>query len=125
MIEELTAIADAMDAMLPLFNRSDSFGLILPTQHSASFKALAIEAKSIIDGELRAANEFSMTLVHAVNSGAGGFIGGPSYASVEEASHIIRAAVRAIQRQRATPPATAPGVKLYVDPSRIMALQQI
>ncbi len=117
--------ADAMDAMLSLFNRSESFGLILPTKHSASFKALAIEAKSIIDGELRPANEFSMNLVHAVNSGAGGFTGGPSYASVEEASHIIRAAVRAIHRRRATPPATAPGVKPYVDPSRIVALQQI
>lgn len=126
MIEELTTIADDMAALLPLFRDGGSMsGLILPTEHSATFKALAIEAKSIIDGELRHGNEFSLNLVHAVNSGQGGFIGGPSYASVEEASQIVRAAVRAIQRKRATPPASPPGAKPYVDPARIMALQQI
>lgn len=125
MIEELTAIADKMDALLPLFKKSNMAGLLLPTEHSATFKALSIEAKSIIDGELRPANEFSMNLLHAVNSGAGGFFGGPSYASVEEASQIIRAAVRAIQRKRANPPSLAPSAKPYVDPGRIAALQQI
>ncbi len=126
MIEELTTIADDMAALLPLFRDGGSMsGLILPTEHSATFKALAIEAKSIIDSELNYANEFSMNLLSAVRSGEGGFFGGPSYASVEEASQIVRAAVRAIQRKRATPPASPPGAKPYVDPGRIMALQQI
>lgn len=126
MIEELTAIADEMTALLPLFKKGNSTsGLFLPTEHSARFKAMAIEAKSIIDGELRHANEFSLNLINSVNAGAGGFFGGPSYASVEEASHIIRAAIRAIQRKQATPPAPASGAKPYVDPGRIMALQQI
>lgn len=126
MIEELTTIANDMTALLPLFKDGGSMsGLILPTEHSATFKALAIEAKSIIDGELRPVNDFSLNLLNAVNSGAGGFFGGPSYASVEEASGIVRAAVRAIQRKRAAPPASPPGAKPYVDPSRMMALQQI
>lgn len=126
MIEELTAIADDMDRLLPLFVDGGSMsGLILPTQHSATFKALAVEAKSILDGELRQANDYSMNLIHAINSGAGGFTGGPSYASVEEASKIVRAGIRAIQRKRATPPETPQGVKLYVDPARMIALQQI
>lgn len=124
MIEELTAIADKMDGLLPLFVKGNS-ELFLPTEHSATFKALAVEAKSILDGELLHANEFSMNLLSAVRSGEGGFFGGPSYASVEEASKIVRAGTRAIQRKRATPPATAPGAKPYVDPGRIMALQQI
>lgn len=124
-VEELIGIADKMDDLLPLFQASSLSGLILPTKYSATFKALAIEAKSIIDGELRPANEFSMNLIHAVNSGAGGFAGGPSYASVQEASQIVRAAVRAIQRKLASPPAPASGTRPYVDPARIMALQQI
>lgn len=123
MIEELTAIADEMDALLPLFVKGSE--MFLPTEHSATFKALAIEAKSILDGELQHANEFSMGLLSAVRSGEGGFFGGPSYASVEEASKIVRAGARAIQRKRATPPAAAPGAKSYVDPGRIIALQQI
>lgn len=126
MIEELTAIADSMDALLPLFRDGGNIsGLILPTEHSANFKALAIEAKSIIDGELNHANEFSMNLVHAVNSGAGGFFGGPSYASVQEASGIVRAAVRAIQRKQAKPLSSLPGAKPYVDHTRIVALQNM
>lgn len=125
MIEELTAIADGMDALLPLFTDGGSSGLFLPTEHSANFKALAIEAKSIIDGELGHANDFSLNLIRAVNAGAGGFFGGPSYASVQEASGIVRAAVRAIQRKQAKPLSSLPGAKPYVDHTRIIALQNM
>ena len=100
-------------------------GLILPTEHSATFKTLAIEAKSIIDGELGYANDYSLNLIHAVNSGAGGLVGGPSYASVQEASEIVCAAVRGIQRKRAKPLPSAPAAKPYVDHARIVALQSI
>lgn len=126
MIEDLTAIADGMDALLTLFKDGGNVsGLSLATEHSASFKALAIEAKSIIDGELGHANDYSMNLIHAVNSGAGGFFGGPSYASVQETSKIVRAAVRGIQRKRMTPLQSAPSAKPYVDHVRIVALQSI
>ncbi|MGQ8630479.1 hypothetical protein ACUTJJ_03225 [Agrobacterium sp. DKPNP3] len=126
MIEELTTIADGMDALLPLFRDGGNMsGLFLPTEHSANFKSLAIEAKSIIDSELGRANDFSMNLLNAVNSGAGGFFGGPSYASVQEASRIVRVAARAIQRKDAKPLQSATGVKPYVDDARIVALQNI
>jgi hypothetical protein len=125
MTEELIKIADEMDGLLPMFVESSMSGLILPTRHSSTFKSLAIEAKSILDDELGSRNDYSINLVHAVNSGAGGFVGGPSYASVEEASKIIRAAVRATERKRARPVALPPGAKPYVDPSRIVALQGI
>jgi len=126
MIEDLTAIADGMNSLLSLFKNGGSMsGLILPTEHSATFKALAIEAKSIIDDELGHANDYSMNLLHAVNTGAGGFVGGPSYASVQETSEIVRAAVRGIQRKRAKPLPSALGAKPYVDHARIVALQSI
>ena len=115
-----------MAGLLPLFvNGGSMSGLILPTKHAASFKALAIEAKSILDQELGHANEYSINLLHAVNSGAGGFVGGPSYASVEEASEIVRAAIREIKRRRARPPVSTIGATPYVDPGRILALQGI
>jgi hypothetical protein len=126
MIEELTAIADGMESLLPLFKDGGNMvGLVLSTEHSATFKALAVEAKSIIDGELGHANEYSMNLLHAVNSGAGGFVGGPSYASVQEASAIVRAAVRGVQRKQTKPLLSSPDAKPYVDHTRIVALQNI
>ena len=126
MIEDLTAIADGMDALLPLFKDGGNvFGLVLPTEHSATFKALAVEAKSIIDGELGHANEYSLNLLHAVNSGAGGFVSGSSYASVQDASAIVRATVRGLQRKRTKPLLASPAAKPYVDHSRIVALQSI
>jgi hypothetical protein len=124
MIEELNKIADEMDALLPLFRDGGSMsGLILPTEHAATFKALAIETKSILDSELGLANDYSLNLLYAINSGTG-FSGGPSYASIEEASKIVRAAVRAVVRKQSKPLPLSAGVKPYVDYSRIAALQK-
>lgn len=124
MIEELTAIADGMDALLPLFEDGGNMhGLILPTQHASTFKASAIEAKSIMDGELGIGNDYSANLILTVNSGSGGFFGGPSYACVQESSEIVRAAIRSIQRKQANPLPSAPGIKPFVDHARIVALQ--
>jgi len=125
MTDELTAIADEMSALLPLFVSSNISGLILPTEHSSTFKALAVEAKSILDEELRHANQFSMSLLNVVNSGAASFTDGPSYASVEEASKIIHAAVRVIKRKRLRPPAAPAITKPYVDPTRLAAIPAI
>lgn len=126
MTKELSGIADDMASLLPLFRNGGSIsGLILATEHSARFKAMAIEAKAMIDEELGHANEYSMNLLHAVNSGAGGFTGGPSYASVEEAVQIVHAAVRAIRRRAARPSAQANPKPTYVDPVRIAALQTL
>jgi hypothetical protein len=126
MIEDLESIASQMAGLLPLFvNGGSTSGLILPTKHAASFKALAIEAKSILDQELGYANDYSINLLHAVNSGAGSFVDGPSYASVEEASEIVRSAIRGIERRRARPPASTGGATPYVDPGRILSLRDI
>lgn len=125
MTEELTKLADDMDNLLPLFVDSRMSGLMLPSEHSATFKALAIEAKSILDEELGHANDYSLNLIHAINSGGGGLVGGPSYASVEEAAKIVRVAVRAIQRKQTRMPGVPPGAKAYVDSIRIGQIQSI
>jgi len=123
MIEDLENIADKLQGLLPHFRSSNMFGLVLPTKHSARFKRLHLEARSLLDEALGENNRFSKYLAGAVFSGSGG--GGPSYASVEEAAEIIRAAISAIERKRATPPASPLGAKPYVDPARIAALQAL
>lgn len=96
-------------------------GLILPTEHAARFEAMAIDAKAMLDQELGLANDYSMNLLHAVNSGAGGFFTGPSYASVEEATQIVRAGVGAIKRRGAR--RVSSNAPIYVDPSRVAELK--
>ena len=127
MTEELTTIADDMAGLLPMFRDGGNLsGLILPTEHAATFKALAIEAKTILNHELGYANGFSTGITNAVITGTGHFTGGgPSYASVEEVSKIIRAGIRAINRKRVQPPPSASAARHYVDPARIAALQGI
>ena len=127
MTDELSKIADDMAGLLPLFVNGGSIsGLLLPTQHSARFKAMAIEAKDLIDEALGRGNEYSMNLLSSVNSGAGGFFGGPSYASVEEASQIVISASRAIARRARKKSSADPGTRsAYVDASRIEALKTL
>lgn len=127
MTEDLKAIANEMSGMLPHFVQGSSLtGMFLPTEYAARFKGLAIEAKTLLDDGLGLANDYSLNLISAINSGAGGFVGGPSYASVEEAVQIVQAGARAIERKRSesTGSIHAP-TKHYVDLGRIVTLQSL
>lgn len=121
MSEDLDGITDDMAALLPMFVDSNMFGLVLPTDRAAAFQRLHLEAESLLEEEFGPDNRYAKQPYGAVLYGGGD--GGPSYHSVEQASQIIRAAIREIERKRARPPAPAPGAKPYVDPSRIVALQ--
>lgn len=124
MITQLIDIANGMDELLPKFvNGGNLTGLFLPSRYASDFKAMAIEAKCIIDEYFGVPNDYSANLVSTVNSGSGGFVGGPSYASVEETSKLIRAAVRGIERRRTQTAAPGKETKPYVDPARISALK--
>jgi len=127
MIEELTEIANnKMTALLEHFVRGDSIsGFVLPTEHTTTFKAVAIEATSLLDEKLGPLNDHSVNLVNGINAGAGGFNVGPSYRSVEETSKITHTAVRVIKRGQTQPRASPTSVRPYVDPVRIAALQAI
>lgn len=126
-INELSKIAEDMAGLLPLFVDGGSMsGHVLPTQHSARFKAMAIEAKAMIDEGLGRGNEYSMNLISSVNSGSGGFFGGPSYAAVEEASQIVISASRAISRRANRNSLPDSGIRsTYVHLSRIEALKTL
>jgi Arc/MetJ-type ribon-helix-helix transcriptional regulator len=126
MIEDLETIASDMAGLLGYFKDAGSMhGLILPTEHSATFKARALEAKSIFDDELGYANQYSLKLLDSIRDCDIGFVSGPSYANVEETSQFIRAGVRTILRKRARPQDTPPAAKAYVDLARITTLQSI
>ncbi len=95
-------------------------GLILPTEHSSTFKALTDEATEIIYGELGPATQFSNQLYKTLYFGDG-----PSYAAVEESSKIIRAAARAVERKRTRPPQSQQDTRPFASPARIAALRAI
>lgn len=126
MADDLESIADQMAELLGQFRDGGNMsGLILPTEHAAKFKRLAIEAKSQIDEALGHANDFSINLISAINSGSGGFVGGPSYAAVNEAAEIVRGAARHTERKRFVPRNQGPNDLPYVDLSTIEALHSI
>jgi hypothetical protein len=122
---ELLTIADRMASIQQRFVQSRS-EMFLKAEDQAEFKGLAVEAKAILDGALGRANDFSMNLIHAVNSGSGGFFGGPSYACVGEAVVLVRSAANHIRRQplsRASALSSAALKPPYVDPSRLAAIR--
>ena len=121
MIEELEGISERMAALLHMFIESPGLGLILPTLQKAKFASLALEAKSIIDDELGFVKRLFVEPCQQIPDPGTS----PSYASVEEAVEVVRGAVREIRRKRVRPAASPPGVKPYVDPDRINALQAL
>jgi len=123
MIEELNSIAKEMAKFPKLYVDGQGFGWILPTEHVAKFKAIAIEAKSIIDEYLKHANDYSLALMKVIGAASSNYPGDPTSASIEEAAEIVNAAARAIQRKISAQPINAGAIKLYVDPGRVISLQ--
>jgi hypothetical protein len=125
MTEELSAVCAGMRGLLPLFDDGDSISdLPLPSDHAATFRALAIEAKSIVAEELGPAHDYSFALARLLTLSVPGY--GPSCATVQEALKVVDAASRAIQRKRmkVAVPASLSS-KPYVDPARVTALQAL
>lgn len=127
MTEELLKIASEMRALLPHFKDGGPVaGLILPTEYSSSFKAMATEARDIIDEELRPFSDYSIGLARARDSGEGSFFGGPTYVAVEEAAKLIAAAHRAINRRAAKPPFAQTSMPhSYVSTSRMAEMKAL
>jgi hypothetical protein len=126
MVQELEELATNIDALLPLFvNGGSMSGLFLPSEHQAHFKSFVLDSQDIIEAELGHSNKFSMNLIHTVNTGCGGFSGGPSYACAQEVSAILRVAAKAIQRKKSNTPPSTSAAKPYVDPDRIQVLRDM
>lgn len=118
---DLQGIATEMEELLPRFRDGGSIsGLILPTEYTATFTALRLEAKSILDGALGRLNDYSTHLMRIYSDE-------PSYAEVQSATEVTRGGARAVERKQQTQASAtvsgAPKERPYVDPSRIIALQ--
>lgn len=124
--QELLNIAQSMKDLESRFVDSRQLGLHLSAENEAEFKRLAVEAKAILDGELGGLNDFSMNLIHSINQGSGGFLGGPSLASVKGARALVEGAVNQIRRRPGLSRKAALSSKPnYVDISRLAALRAL
>jgi len=123
---DLTTIAEQIEVLEGRFVHSSSSGYFLKTEDQATFKRLVVEAKSILDAELGHANDFSMNLIHSINLGSGGFLGGPSLAAVKEARQILLGGLNHLRRRHTfgtlQPKPSAPP---YIDTTRLAELRGI
>lgn len=102
----MIAIAYEMEALLPLFVDSAMAGLILPTEHAANFMGMTADAKELIKETLGVESSYFLSVTDAIRRGEEGFVGGPSYASVQEVSQIVRRAHGAVSRKPSSIDAT-------------------
>jgi hypothetical protein len=124
--QELLNIALEIGTLEGRFIESGQLGLHLQADDEAEFKRLTVEAKSILDTELGGLNDFSMNIIHSINSGSGGFLGGPSLASVKEVHALLQGAVNHIRRRPGLKArAPAPVKPSYVAPSRLAELRAL
>ena len=124
---ELLGIAERIAALLDRFVNSQN-EMFLRSADQAEFKRLAVEGKALLDAALGRGNDFSLNLVLAINSGSGGFFGGPSYQAVSEAAEQLRGAVNHLRRQPLTKAGALDAGVLkapYVDPSRLAEIRSI
>ncbi len=124
--QDLLALTREMAGLETRFVESGNSNPHLRSRDQAEFKRLAIEARSILDAELGALNNFSMSLIHSTNSSAGGILGGPSLSNVQECRALIEGAVNHIRRRPGL--SVANPLKLashYVDATRLATLRRL
>lgn len=125
---ELQEIVDEIQAMEGRFRDSGSLGLHLDTDDETQFKALIVDAKSVMDTELGIANNYSLNMIQHINSYSGGYLGGPSFHAVQGARKLIETSIKQIRRKAAAPSPTSPfalAKPTYVALSRIGELHAL
>ncbi|MEJ8310933.1 hypothetical protein [Agrobacterium larrymoorei] len=121
-MHELESIADELDNLLPLFQNGGGFaGQFLPSPFKAHFDRLLAEARQEIDCKFGNPNNFSANLTYLPMR----VTGSPSYSSAQEVIAKIRAASRAVARKERINPASQTFHRMYVDPTRISALEAL
>jgi hypothetical protein len=122
--QELEQIVEQIKGLESRFIASRQLGPHLSTEDEAKFKSLAIEAKSILSDSLGPLNDFSTNLFHTINSTSGGFLGGPSVASVTGARALIEGGINRIRKRSVAVATSVPPVRSnYVDSLRLGELK--
>jgi len=124
--KELELIANQVASLENKFVSGSSLGKYLQSEEQACFKRLVAEAISLLDSVLGEENNFSRNIAGTVNSGSGGFIGGPSYACVQETRGLIIGAANHIRRmENLNPKANQANQSAYVDSGRLAELKSL
>ncbi len=122
--KDLAQVIQEMQALEGRFIDSRTLGLHLSADDEAEFKRLAVEAKAMLSSELGPLNDFSSNLFHSINSGSGGYLGGPSLAAVKSARAFVEGGLNQIRRKSAhSGSATRIAGPTYVDTSRLSELR--
>jgi len=98
--EELSDYVNNLESFLHRFKNSSSSGLFLASEDQACFLQLVTEIKDIFDESFGKGNEYSVNLVHRVNEGSRGYLGGPSKLCVQEVIALVKASIKKIERVR-------------------------
>ena len=115
-----------MGSLQERFLQSRQLGLHLSSDDVATFKRLAVEAKSILDHELGLANDFSLNLVSSINSASSVFSNGPSLLAVKSARELVLGGANQIRRKPALEIASKSAQQGgYVSASRIAELRAL
>jgi hypothetical protein len=128
MESELAKLATEIGALESKFVESHSLGHYLRTEDAAEFKRLVMEATSFLSSTLGPGNAFTANVIHTVNAGSGGFVGGPSLAVVRETRALLEGAINHLARIETLKRNTKQrGVERseYVSPARIAELESI
>jgi hypothetical protein len=123
---ELSEYVEVMGSLSKRFIRSDNLGYYLKTEDHALFKQKMMEAIAVIDDLLGPGNQYYANIVHSANTNSGGFIGGISYAGVQDVRGIILAAQKQIDRKRNAPAKSPPQSNdFFVAEQRLSQLRRI
>ncbi|MEO8331430.1 MAG: hypothetical protein ABI479_03290 [Gallionella sp.] len=123
-VDHLLEITREIEVLEGCFVTTRQLGLHLKSEDAADYKRLAIEARTILDTELGALNNFSHNILLATSTGVGGFTGGPSRASVVEVRKVIEGAVNHIRRRHGLAQGQIPaGKPAFVSGSRLAELR--
>lgn len=125
--KELESIANQVASLETKFVSGSSLGKYLQSEEQAAFKRLVAEAISLLDSVLGEENNFSRNIAGTVNSGSGGFIGGPSYACVQETRGLIIGAANHLRRmENLNPKMTQTNQQsAYIDSGRLAELKSL
>lgn len=96
--EELSGYVNDLESLLPRFQKSSSSGLFLPSEDQACFLQLITEIKDVFEESFGKGNEYALNLIHRVNHGSGGYLGGPSYLCIQEVIGLVKASIKKVER---------------------------
>lgn len=126
--QDIQGLLDELRLMTERFERTaTAAGPHLNPADRSEFKRILLEAKSMINAELGAANEFALPLIAMTNLPGYGFFNPPSPVELQEAIGIVQGGLNDIRRKQHRPITSreTPNRAPYVELSRIAELQSI